>query len=156
MTTNTQHERQHIKTNTHIHYATLQITYMLYRYMLASTHPQCATNADTSIWMCAWCKGLCLTSDTRISYCDTKVHLTWCISSCGVAVHTTLRGGEQDWVRILLLHTNILLLLLKFHYDYKIKNQRYMYIWPNIGEAVDLIVNLCRDLLVTYTALGDV
>ena len=31
-----------------------------------------------------------------------------------------------------------------------------MYIWPNIGEAVDLIVNLCRDLLVTYTALGDV
>ena len=123
--------------------------------MLASTHPQCATNADTSIWICAWCKGLCLTSDTRISYCDTKVHLTWCISSCGVAVHTTLRGGEQDWVRILLLHTNILLLLLKFHYDYKIKNQRYMYIWPNIGEAVDLIVNLCRDLLVTYTALGD-
>ena len=47
------------------------------------------------------------------------------------------------------------ILLLKFHYDYKTKNQRYMYIWPKIGEAEDLIVNLCRDLLVTYTALGD-
>ena len=29
MTTNTQHERQHIKTNTHIHYATLQKTYVI-------------------------------------------------------------------------------------------------------------------------------